>query len=153
MESGTICDKAARLVRLAAARHMSDCMNNTAKPPPRIRISELSAVVDASRLLHWLAHVGRMEGLTRIESAFLLHFAGQLAASGTGSMSLSLEAIAHAIHSEPLPVRRAIDGLVQHGVLGFTPGYGASPSTFHMALPRSIATAGRTVVDDDVPPF
>jgi hypothetical protein len=109
MESGTICDKAARLVRLAAARHMSDCMNNTAKPPPRIRISELSAVVDASRLLHWLAHVGRMEGLTRLESAFALHLAGQLAASGMGTMTISLEAIAHEIHSAPLPVRRAID--------------------------------------------
>jgi hypothetical protein len=141
-----------RLARLGAARHMSDCMNNTAKPPPRIRISELSAVVDASRLLHWLAHVGRMEGLTRIESAFLLHFAGQLAASGTGSMSLSLEAIAHAIHSEPLPVRRAIDGLVQHGVLGFRPGYGASPSTFHMALPRRIASA-TVVIEDEGPPI
>jgi len=39
-------------------------MNAAAKPPPRIRIGDISSVVDASRLLHWLAHVGRIEGLT-----------------------------------------------------------------------------------------
>jgi hypothetical protein len=119
---------------------------------PKMRISDLSAVVDASRLLTWLAHVGRMEGLTRLESAFALHFAVQLAASGTGTMTASLEAIAHAIHSAPLPVRRAIDGLVDRGVLGWVPGYGTVPSTFSLALPRNVATA-RRAVDDDVPPF
>jgi hypothetical protein len=124
----------------------------TAKPPPRMRILDISEVVDASGLLTWLAHVGQMEGLTRIESAFALHLAGQLAAGGMGTMTMSLEAIAHAIHSEPLSVRRAIDGLIRHGVLGFTPGYGASPSTFHMALPRNMAAA-RRAVDDDVPPI
>ncbi len=60
--------------------------------------------------------------------------------------------IAHAMHSAPLPVRRAIGGLVGHGVLGFTPGYGTVPSVFNMALPRNVATAGRAL-DDDVPPF
>jgi hypothetical protein len=121
---------------------------------PKMRISELSAVVDASGLLTWLAHVGRTEGLTRLESAFALHFAGQLAASGMGTMTMSLEAIAHAIHSAPLPVRRAIDGLVQHGVLGFTLGYGTVPSVFNMALPRRVAAAMSTAaVDDDAPPF
>jgi hypothetical protein len=118
---------------------------------PRMRISDISSVVDGARLLTWVAHVGRMEGLTRLESAFALHFAGQLAASGMGTMTASLEAIAHGLHSAPLPVRRAIDGLVDRGVLGWVPGYGASPSTFHMALPRNMA-AGRAVVDD-VPPF
>jgi hypothetical protein len=48
-----------------------------AKPPPKMRISERAAVVDASGLLTWLAHVGRMEGLTRVESTFVLHLAGQ----------------------------------------------------------------------------
>ncbi len=107
--------------------------------------------MDASRLLTWLIHVGRTEGLARIESAFLLYMAAHLAGNGTGSMSLSLEAIAHAIHSEPLPVRRAIDGLIRHGVFGFTPGYGPAPSTFHMAPPRNMAAAGRAA--DDLPPF
>ena len=93
-----------------------------------------------------------MEGLTRLESAFVLHLTGQLAASGIGTMTMPLEAIAHAIHSEPLPVRRAIDGLIRHGVLGFTPGYGPSPSTFHMALPRNRAAAP-SLDNDDVPPF
>jgi hypothetical protein len=122
---------------------------------PKMRISDLSAVVDASRLLTWLTHVGGTEGLTRLESAFLLYIAAHLAGNGTGCMSLSLEAIAHAIHSAPLPVRRAIDGLVlQHGVLWFTPGYGAAPSTFHMALPRRLAgSLLAAAADDDVPPF
>jgi hypothetical protein len=124
-----------------------------AKPPPKMRISERAAVADGARLLHWLAHVGRMEGLTRLESAFALYLAGQLAASRMGTMTMSLEAIAHAMHSAPLPVRRAIDALVDRGVLGFTPGYGTVPSVFTMALPRNGATARRTVVDDDVPPF
>jgi hypothetical protein len=124
-----------------------------AKPPPKMRISDRSAVVDASRLLHWLAQVGRLEGLTRVESAFALYFAGHLAASGMGAMTSSLEAIAHAIHSEPLPVRRAIDGLVQHGVLGFTPGSGAAPSTFHLALPRRVAKSMVTAAAEDLPPF
>jgi hypothetical protein len=128
-------------------------MSTTTAAKPKMRLSETAAVVDASRLLTWVAHVGRMEGLTRLESAFTLHLAGQLAASGMGTMNMSLEAIAHAIHSEPLPVRRAIDGLVQHGVLGFTPGSGAAPSTFNMALPRNMAAAGPAVADDDVPPF
>jgi hypothetical protein len=123
-----------------------------AKPPPKMRISERAAVVDGARLLAWLAHVGRTEGLTRVESAFALHLAGQLAASGMGTMTMSLEAIAHGLHSNPLPVRRAIDGLIQHGVLGFTPGYGHAPSTFHLALPRNTAAAGRAA-DGDVPPF
>jgi len=127
---------------------------NTAAPAakPKMRLSETAAVVDASRLLHWLAHVGRMEGLTRVESAFALHLVGQLAASGMGMMTMSLEAIAYAMHSAPLPVRRAIDGLVQHGVLGFTPGYGTVPSVFNMALPGKVAVA-KCVIDDDVPPF
>ena len=131
-------------------------MNTTttiAKPPPRMRISDISSVVDASRLLHWLAHVGRMEGLTRIESAFALHLAGQLAAGRTSTMTMSLEAIAHAIHSEPLPVRRAIDGLIRHGVLGFTPGYGPAPSVFNMALPRNMAAAMGAADDAPAPPF
>jgi hypothetical protein len=128
-------------------------VTTTAKLAPKMRIAERSAVVDASRLLPWLAHAGRMEGLTRLESAFALHFVGQLAASGMGIMTMSLEAIAHAMHSARLPVRRAIDGLVGHGVLGFTPGSGAAPSVFNMALPRNVATARRAVVDDDVPPF
>src|SRR5262249_27540140 len=104
------------------------------KPPPKMRIAERSAVVDASRLLAWIAHVGRLEGLTRVESAFLLHLAGQCAASGMNSMTASLEAIAFAIHSAPLPVRRAVDALVERGVLGFTPGTGAVASSFSMAL-------------------
>jgi hypothetical protein len=124
-----------------------------AKPPPKMRISERAAVVDPGRLLTWLAHVGRLEGLTRVESAFALHFAGQLAASGASSMSMSLEAIARAMHSEPLPVRRAIDGLVSHGVLGFTPGSGAAPSTFHFALPRRVAKSMVTAAAEDLPPF
>ena len=45
-----------------------------------------TAIAEA-RLLHWLAHVGRIEGLTRLESAFALYFAGQLAASGMGTMT------------------------------------------------------------------
>jgi hypothetical protein len=122
-----------------------------ARPLPRMRISDISSVADASRLLTWVAHVGPIEGLTRLESAFALYFAGQLAASGTSTMSMSLEAIAHGLHSAPLPVRRAIDALVDRGVLGFTPGYGAAPSTFHMALPRNVATA--MVAIDDAPPF
>jgi hypothetical protein len=122
-----------------------------AKPPPKMRISERAAVVDGARLLTWLAHVGRTEGLTRLESAFALDFAGQLAASGMGSMSLSLEAIAHAIHSAPLPVRRAIDCLVDRGVLGFVPGYGTVASVFSLALPRNVASA--MVAIDDAPPF
>jgi hypothetical protein len=120
-----------------------------AKPPPRMRIR----VVDASRLLAWLAHAGRLEGLTRIESALLLYMAAHLASNGTGSMTMSLEAIAHAIHSEPLPVRRAIDGLVRLDVLAVTPGRGAAPGTFHMALPRHIAASMATAAADDVPPF
>jgi hypothetical protein len=128
-------------------------MNTAAvKPPPKMRISELSAVVDAGRVLAWVAYVGQIEGLTRLESAFALHLAGQLAASGTGTMTMSLEAIAHAMHSAPLPVRRAIDGLVDRGVLGFVPGYGTVASTFSLALPRNTAAAGRAA-DDDVPPF
>ena len=99
-------------------------MSTAAKPPPRMRIADVSIVVGAGRLLTWLAHAGRREGMTRFESAFLLYMAAHLAGNGTGSMSLSLEAIAHAIHSEPLPVRRAIDGLVRLGVLAVTPGYG-----------------------------
>jgi hypothetical protein len=125
----------------------------TAKPPPGMRISDLSAVVDASRLLTWVAHVGRTEGLTRLESAFALHLAGQLAASGMGTMTMSLEAISGAMHSAPLPVRRAIDGLVQHGVLGFTPGYGCAPSVFNMALPRRVAAAMAAAAAEDAPPF
>ena len=121
---------------------------------PRIRISDLSTVVDASRLLIWLAHVGRTEGLTRLESAFALHLAGHLAASGMGSMSLSLEAIAHAMHSAPLPVRRAIDALVDRGVLGWRAGYGTVPSVFSLALPRNVVSAMvAAVTDDDRPPF
>jgi hypothetical protein len=124
-----------------------------AKPPPRMRIAERATVVDASRLVAWLAHVGRIEGLTRMESAFALYFAGELAHTGAGTMTMSLEAIAHAIHSAPLPVRRAIDRLVERGVVGFTPGYGPAPSTFHLALPRNGAGVGRAVVDDDGPQF
>jgi hypothetical protein len=115
-------------------------MNTAAKP--RMRISELSVVVDAGHLLTWLAHVGRMEGLTRVESAFALYLAGQLAATGLSSMTMSLEAIAHAMHSAPLPVRRAIDGLVGHGVLGFTPGYGTALS--YDRLPAAVARAKRS---------
>jgi hypothetical protein len=113
-----------------------------------------TAIAEA-RLLHWLAHVGRIEGLTRLESAFALYFAGQLAASGMGTMTMSLEAIAHAMHSAPLPVRRAIDGLVDRGVLGFVPGYGTVPSVFSLALPKRIASAMVAAVtdDDDRPPF
>jgi hypothetical protein len=121
-------------------------------PKPRMRILDISEVVDASRLLIWLAHVGRMEGLTRLESAFALHLAGQVAASGM-STTMSLEAIAHAIHSSPLPVRRAIDGLIGHGVLGFTPGYGPAPSVFNMALPKNMAAAMRAIEDAPTPPF
>jgi hypothetical protein len=121
---------------------------STTVAKPRMRISDLSAVVDGS-LLTWLAHVGRIEGLTRIESAFALHLAGQLAASGIGTMAMSLEAIAHAISSQPMQVRRAIDGLIRHGVFGFTPGYGPAPSTFHMALPQRIAAPMSAAV---VPP-
>jgi hypothetical protein len=122
---------------------------------PRMRVSDLSTVVDAGHLLAWLAHVGRLEGLTRVESAFALHFAGQLAASGIGTMAMSLEAVAHAISSQSLQVRRAIDGLIRHGVLGFTPGYGPAPSTFHMALPRRMAVpmSAAAVEDALVPPF
>jgi len=129
-------------------------MNTTttiARPPPKMRIAERSVAVDRDRLLTWLAHVGRMEGLTRVESAFALRFAGQLAASGASSMSMSLEAIAHAIHSAPLPTRRAIDALVDRGVLGFVPGYGTVASVFHMALPKNIVAARHD--DDDRPPF
>jgi hypothetical protein len=43
-------------------------------------------------------------------------------------MTMSLEGVAYAMHSAPLPVRRAIDGLVERGVLGFTPGHGSLPS-------------------------
>jgi hypothetical protein len=120
-----------------------------------MRIGERSAVVDASRLLAWIACVGRMEGLTRVESAFALHLVGQLAASGMGTMTMSLEAIAHRLHSAPLPVRRAIDGLVDRGVLEWVPGYGTVPSVFTMALPTRVATAMVAAVtdDDDVPPF
>jgi hypothetical protein len=128
-------------------------MTTTAKPAPRMRISDHSAVVDASRLLTWLAHAGRTEGLTRIESAFAFYFAGQLAASGIGTMTMSLEGIAHFIHSAPLPVRRAIDGLVGHGVLGFTPGYGTVPSVFNMALPRRVVASMSAAAAEDLPPF
>jgi hypothetical protein len=85
-------------------------MNATpAKSPPRIRISDISVVLDASRLLAWLA---------------------------------------------PLPVRRAIDGLVRLDVLAVTPGHGAAPSTFHMALPRRVAAAlAAAAAVDDLPQF
>jgi hypothetical protein len=131
---------------------MSTATTTIARPPPRMRIAECSAVVDAGRLLAWIACVGRMEGLTRLESAFALYFAGQLAASGVSSMSLSLEAIAHAMHSAPLPVRRAIDGLVDRGVLGFTPGYGTVASVFSLVLPRNVASAKR-VIEHEGPPI
>ncbi len=55
------------------------------------------------------------------------------------------------MHSAPLPVRRAIDGLVGHGVLGFTPGSGAAPSTFHMTLPKRTIAAMSTAVAEDAP--
>jgi hypothetical protein len=130
-------------------------MNTTttiAKPPRRMSISERATVVGAASLLAWIACVGRMEGLTRVESAFALYFAGQLAASGASSMSMSLEAIAHAMHSAPLPVRRAIDALVERGVLGWVPGYGTVPSVFTMALPTRVATA-RVTIEDEGPPI
>jgi hypothetical protein len=40
----------------------------TAKPPPKMRIAERATVVDAGRLLAWLAHVDRIEGLTRMDA-------------------------------------------------------------------------------------
>jgi hypothetical protein len=72
--------------------------------------------------------------------------------SGSSRISINSEAIAHALHSAPLPVRRAIDALVERGVLGFTPGYGSLPSVFHLALPTRIAAA-TLAIDDDVPPI
>ena len=52
------------------------------------------------------------------------------------------------------PVRRAIDALVERGVLGFTPGYGMVASVFHMALPRRVvAVMARAAAEDDAPPF
>jgi hypothetical protein len=68
---------------------------------------------------------------------------------------MSLEAIAHAMHSAPLPVRRAIDRLVGHGVLGFTPGSGPAPSVFNMPLPRRLAASlsAAVAVDAPAPPF
>jgi hypothetical protein len=143
------------LARPDLARHMSEAMSTattTTRPSPKMRIAERAVAVDAGRLLTWLAHTGRLEGLTRMESAFALHLAGQLAATSMSTMTASLEAIAHAMHSAPLPVRRAIDALVERGVLGFTPGYASLPSVFHLALPSRIA-ASMVTIDEDGPPI
>ncbi len=55
--------------------------------------------------------------------------------------------------TQSYPVRRAIDALVDRGVLGWVPGYGTVASVFNMALPTRVATARVALDDDDVPPF
>jgi hypothetical protein len=47
----------------------------TTRLPPKLRIAERAVAVDAGRLVAWVAHVGRLEGLTRLESAFALFLA------------------------------------------------------------------------------
>lgn len=143
------------LVRLGAARHIGIAMNTaTAKPPLPMRIHDIASVVPSTQFLHWIAHAGRTPGLTRPQSAFLLFMAAHLADSRTGSVTMSIEAIAAGIDMDPRTVARAVDGLInEHCLIGITPGRGGAASEFCMALPKRLMPARHAAAAGDAPPF
>jgi len=72
-----------------------------------------------TRAIAGVAGVRRKAGLPGPHPVCLPAFlVGEIAAGRKDATTISLEAIAAGIHSEPFAVRRAIDGLIQLGVLG-----------------------------------
>jgi hypothetical protein len=67
--------------------------------------------------------------------------------------SLSYRRMAESIGADPVPVRWAIDRLVERGLVGVKPGNGARANTYLPALPRRIAASLSAVVADDAAPL